>query len=160
LSFHLNYLARIEHGGGKLSKLKIRVRFDYEGKSRRKKLINVNNSLEKAEELRQQKAAFMRNIPIQGLEIIEIDMSQEAYTIRDEIEGQNISYAPMLVTVIADSIDAIIKFPMDEAFRTIEIIEPELLSVSRMELERAFCQVNFELLNYKQQLERKRDYRK
>ncbi|MDR1616796.1 MAG: hypothetical protein LBR98_07280 [Syntrophomonadaceae bacterium] len=142
-----------------MSKLKIKVRFDYEGKSKRKKLINVNNSLEKAEELRQQKAAFMRNIPIQGIEILEIDMSQEAYTIRDEIEGQNVSYAPMFVTVMADSVDAVIKFPMDEAFRTIEIIEPELLSVSRTELERVFCRINTELLNYRQQLERKRDWK-
>jgi hypothetical protein len=46
---------------------------------------------------------------------------------------------------------------MKEEFRTIEILEPEQIELSRIEMERLLLRINDELINYRDYLERKID---
>jgi len=141
-----------------LAKLKLKVRFDFSGKSRSKGLLwGSKNGEELAEEIRQHKVSLVRNVPIQGIHIEEVDMSQEVYTIIDEITGRAVWYAPVYIVFIADSIEDAIKFTMKEEFRTVEVIEPQELSVPKIDIERLLFRISEELINYKNYLERKID---
>ena len=57
----------------------------------------------------------------------------------------------------ADSLEDVLRFIMKEEFRTIEIIQPEQLELSRIELERLLLRINDQLINYRDYLERKID---
>ncbi len=140
-----------------MSRLKFRIRYDYEGRSKSGWHFGKKSCLEAAEDNRQKKVALMRNIPNQGIIIDEIEMGSEVYTIFDEYEETSISFAPVTFTLQADSLDSIIKYVMKEEFRTIEIIEPSEVSLSKLDLERLMRRVNEELLTYKHFMQRKRD---
>lgn len=140
-----------------MGKLRLRVRFDYAGKGKSGKLFGGKNSTEQAEAVRQQKASLNRNVPIQGIQIEDIDMSQEVYTIYDEIHDKMISYAPVILTFCADSVEDAIRFTMKDEFRTVELLEPEDITLTRLEMERLLIRVSEELINYRQLMERKAD---
>ncbi len=140
-----------------MGKLKLRVRFDYAGKGKSGKLFGGKSSAEMAEAIRQQKATLCRNVPIQGISIEDIDMSQEVYTIYEDVSEKGLSFAPVVITFSANSIEDAVRFTMKEEFRKIEAIEPEELVLNRLDMERLFIKVNDELANYRQALERKMD---
>lgn len=137
--------------------LKLRVRFDYIGRRSGKKLFGNKSSEQMAEEIRQHKVSQIRNVPVQGIQIDDIDMSQEIYSVIDEITGRRICYAPVIIMFSADTLEDVLRFIMKEEFRTIEIIQPEQIELSRIELERLLLRVNDELINYRDYLERKID---
>jgi hypothetical protein len=139
-----------------LAKLKIRIRFDYTGRGRvGKSLFGGKSNEELSEEVRQHKVALIRNVPVQGIHIDEIDMSQEVYTVFDEITGKAVSYAPVFICFTADSLEDALKFTMKEEFRTIEVLEPKEITLSSIELERIFLRASEELVNYRDYLEKK-----
>lgn len=141
-----------------MDKLRMRVRFDFVGRERGGRLFFASkNGEQAAEEVRQHKASLIRNIPIQGIIIEEIDMAQEVYSVYDDITGKAITYAPIIIIFAADSIEDAIKFTMKEEFRTIEIIEPEVLELGKMEIERIMLKVNEELTNFKVYVQRRLD---
>lgn len=135
----------------------MKVRFDYKGKSRQGKLFGSKSGEQVAEELRQHKVSLVRNVPIQGIYIEDIDMSQEVYTVFDEVTGKMVNYAPVFITFQADSMEDAVKFTMKEEFRTVEVLEPENLTLSSLEMERLLLKVSEELTNYRLYLERKLD---
>ncbi len=137
--------------------LRLRVRFDYLGRVREKKLFGNKGSEELAEEIRQHKVSQIRNVPLQGIHIEDIDMSQEIYSVIDEITGRRLCYAPVIITFTADTLEDVVRFIMKEEFRTIEILQPEQMEISRIELERLLLRINDELINYRDYLERKID---
>ncbi|MBO8159530.1 hypothetical protein [Thermosyntropha sp.] len=138
-------------------KIKIRVRFDFLGKAKQGKLFGGKTSEQVAEEIRQNKVLLMRNVPVQGITIEDIDMSQEVYSVHDEFTGKILAYAPVIVTFYADSLEDVIKFTMKEEFRTIEVLEPEEMVLSKLEMGRILLRISEELANYKVYLERKID---
>lgn len=140
-----------------MGKLRLRVRFDYAGKGKTGKLFGGKSSAELAESIRQQKATLCRNVPIQGICIEDIDMSQEVYTIYEDVSEKALSYAPVIITFSASTIEDAVRFTMKEEFRKIEVIEPEEITLNRLDMERLFIKVNEELVNYRQLLERKMD---
>lgn len=141
-----------------MGKLKMRVRFDFVGRERGGKLFfGSKNGEQAAEEIRQHKASLIRNIPIQGIIIEEIDMAQEIYQVYDDINGKAITFAPLIISFTADTIEDALKFTMKEEFRTIEILEPEMIELGKMEIERILLKVNEELTNYKNYVQRKID---
>jgi len=140
-----------------LYELRLRVRFDYVGKGKTGKLFRNKGSEQLAEEIRQHKVSQIRNVPLQGITIEDIDMSQEVYSVIDEITGRRICYAPVIITFSADTLEDVTRFIMKEEFRTIEILQPEQLEFSRIELERLLLRINDELINYRDYLERKID---
>ena len=151
-------MAVIILGGDQMGKLRLRVRFDYEGKGKKGKFFSSRNSMEYAEELRQKKMNLMRNIPAQGIDIEEVEASQEVYDVFDEVEEKRVSFAPVAITFSADSLENAVRFIMKEEFRKVDFLEPDEISISGLELERLFMRINEEMLSYKAFLERKRDY--
>lgn len=140
-----------------MGQLRLRVRFDYAGRGKSNRLFGGKNSVEQAEAVRQQKVALCRNVPIQGIQVEDIDMSQEVYTLYDELTDKTISYAPVILTFSADSVEDAIRFAMKEEFRKVELLEPDEISLTRLEMERLLIRVNEELIAYKQYIERKAD---
>ncbi|MDD2620875.1 MAG: hypothetical protein PHC92_09440 [Syntrophomonadaceae bacterium] len=137
--------------------VRMRVRFDYVGKAKASKLWGSKSGELVAEELRQHKASLIRNVPIQGIQIEELDMSQEVYSIYDDIMGKSIYYAPVTICFAASTLEDAIKFTMKEEFRTIELLEPQEIVLSKSEIEKLTLKVNEELMEYREYLGKKID---
>lgn len=135
----------------------MRVRFDFVGRGKQGKLFGGKSSEQLAEEVRQHKVTLIRNVPIQGIYIDDIDMSQEIYMVQDDITGKMLAYAPVSIVFYADSLEDAVKFTMKEEFRKVEVLEPEEVNLSKFEVERLLLRVSEELVNYKGYLERKLD---
>jgi len=141
-----------------VARLRFKVRFDFAAESKPGKLFFGNkNTVEQAEEVRQHKVTLLRNIPVQGINIEDIDMGHEIYSIIDDYTNKVTYYAPVAIFFTADSLENAVKFTMKEEFRTIEIIDPDEIKLSQMETVRLIQNVNEEMLNYKQILERRMD---
>ncbi|NLP23029.1 MAG: hypothetical protein GX382_00660 [Syntrophomonadaceae bacterium] len=140
-----------------MTKIRMKVRFDYLGKTRQGKFFGGKNGVQVAEEIRQHKVSLVRNVPIQGIFIEDIDMSQEVYTVLDEVTGKMTAFAPVTITYLADTLEDAVKFAMKEEFRTVEVLEPEDLTLTRLDIERLLMKVCDEMHNYRSYLERKLD---
>lgn len=141
-----------------MAKLKMRVRFDYAGKAKSGKIFFGGKNIEQiAEEVRQHKVALIRNVPLQGIQIEDIDMSIEIYSIYDEITGKPVAYAPVQISFYADTIEDVVKFIINEEFRTIQMLEPNEMVLTSIEVERLLFKVGEEFNSYKDYLERKID---
>ncbi|MGI5922178.1 MAG: hypothetical protein ACOX6I_10630 [Syntrophomonadaceae bacterium] len=140
-----------------MEKLRMRVRFDYIGKAKSSRLWGNKNVAQIAEEIRQQKMAFIRNVPIQGIHVEDVDMSADVYTLVDEITGKPVAYAPVTIIFSADTLEDAIQFTMNEEFKTVQVLEPEEISLSRVDIERMLFKVGKEVNAFKDYLERKMD---
>jgi hypothetical protein len=138
------------------SRIRVKIRLDYKGIHKRGKLFfGGKNTDEVAEEMREQQVSVLRNIPLQGITIEEVDMSGDVYTIFDEIVNSQVAFAPVVLTVSADSLEDLVKFIAREEFRKIEVIEPDNITLGRIDLERMLFKVSEELRGYRIILERK-----
>lgn len=136
--------------------LRLKVRFDYRGVAKSKGLFFGGKNVEQvAEEVREHKAALLRNVPVQGIYIEDIDTSSEVYTVMDEATGGLVAYAPVLVTIKAEVIEDVVRFIMRDEFRKVEVLEPDQVILSRVDVERFLFRMNEELRSYRQILERK-----
>ncbi len=140
-----------------MTKIRMRVRFDFVGRGKSNKLFRGKNCVELAEQIREHKVSLIRNVPMQGIEIEDIDVSQEVYTICDEITNNISAYAPITICLSADSLEDAVRFTMKEEFRRVEILDPESITLSKLEIERLLLKVSAELLSYKDYLKRKLD---
>ena len=61
-----------------------------------------------AEEVREQRATLLRNIPIQGVRIEDINTNGEVYVLTDETSGDEVAYAPVEFVLEADTIEDVI----------------------------------------------------
>lgn len=140
------------------SQLKLKVRFDYRGTAKRGRVLKSGHSeSQAAEAIREQKANYLRNVPIQGIHIEDIDMSMEVYTVFDDILNEKAGFAPLTIVVAADSIDDALRFMIKEEFRKVEVLEPADFYLSRLDIERLFFSVNDEIKTYRAYLQRKMD---
>ncbi|NMA52867.1 MAG: hypothetical protein GX949_07685, partial [Peptococcaceae bacterium] len=88
-----------------------KVRLDFKSNGKPGRLLFGGKTSEKtAEELREQQMAIFRNVPIQGIQIMDIDISTDIYTMYDELENTDAAYAPMVLTVKADNLECIVRF--------------------------------------------------
>ena len=140
-----------------MSEIKIKLRFDYPGVTKSGKLFGNKNLEQMADDTRQHKVSMMRNVPIQGIRIEDIDMSQDIYALIDDITGKKIAYAPVVLTFFADSIEDAIKFVVKEEFRTVEIIEPDDLHLTKSDMEKLLFRISMELTEYRDHLLRRMD---
>lgn len=123
--------------------LRVKVRFDFPGMTKTGRFFfGGKPSEELAEENRQQKANYWRNIPVQGICIEEVNAELPLYSFFDEKTGETTAYAPLEVTLHADCIEDIVGFIMRDEFRKIEILEPDHINVSRLDAERLFFRMN------------------
>jgi hypothetical protein len=124
------------------SQLKAKIRLDYKGESKPTKfLFGGKNVEEVAEETREQKVAMLRNVPV--------------YVVQDDLSGNPVAYAPVQITVSADSIEDLGRFIVAEEFRKIEILDPEQVLFTRQDIERLLFKLSQDIKNHTGQLERK-----
>jgi hypothetical protein len=137
-------------------KLRLKVRFDYRGEGKSGRVFWRNKEGEQvAEEIREQKAILLRNIPIQGVQILEINTNGEIYTVRDDGSGRDVAFAPIEFIVEADTIEDVLSFLLREEFRKIEVLHPAEFTLDRHEIERIIYKMNEELRTYRLYLEKR-----
>lgn len=103
--------------------------------------------------------AVLRNIPIQGITIVDIDIGTEVYSYYDEIANTESAYAPVILDVAADSVEDLLKLVAREDFRKIDIISPPAINMERFEVEKLLFRVAEEIKNFRSLMERKYNLR-
>ncbi|HPU35944.1 MAG TPA: hypothetical protein PL078_03300 [Bacillota bacterium] len=137
-----------------------KVRLDFKGDSKPGRLLFGGKPSDKAaEEAREQQVAIFKNVPLHGVEIMDIDLSTEVYTVSDELTGTTTAYAPLILTIQADSLENIIRFIAREDFRKVEILDPAYVTLSHYEIERLLFKVYEETKEYRTRLEKKYNLR-
>jgi hypothetical protein len=138
------------------SDIRVKVRLDFKGSSKPGRVLFGGKPTEKvAEELREHQAAFLRNVPLQGVRIEDLDLSMEVYTVVDEVENREVAYAPIGLVVRADSLEDLLMFVARDEFRKIEILEPTEIVMNRFDVERLLFGMNREIVKYRDNLEKK-----
>ncbi len=136
--------------------IKAKIRLDYKGFQKPGKFFFGGKDTEEvADETRTQQVGILRNVPLQGITIEEVDMSGDIYTVLDDINSVEVAYAPVILTLTADSLEDIVRFIAKEEFRRIEIIEPDNMALTKTDIERIFFKMSEEFQGYRQVLERK-----
>jgi len=140
--------------------LRVKIRLDFKGQAKPGRFLFGGKQVDKAaEEAREHQVALLRNVPVQGVYIEDIDMSIDVYTVWDDLANAEVAYAPVVLTLVADNIEDVLKFIAREEFRKIDVQEPGRIVLSRNELERLLFKINGEIKNYLVQLERKYNLR-
>jgi hypothetical protein len=142
---------------GKCEKrLRVRARFDYRGEGKQGRVFARGKEGEQvAEEIREQKAIVLRNMPVQGVSIEEINTDIEIYSLRDEITNRDVAYAPIEFILETDSIEDLIPFLLRDEFRKIEVLAPSEIVLDRHDIERIIYRISEEMRNYQLYLERR-----
>jgi hypothetical protein len=132
------------------SPIRAKIRFDFRGDAGRQSSLfgslpfGKNKPEEVAENIRQRRVAMLKNLPWQGVSLEEIQADQEIYTIPEAEQGERLAYAPVELTVRADSLEDLLPFILREEFRKIKIIEPEEMVFSNFDMERAIYKMGQE----------------
>ncbi len=138
------------------SELTVKIRLDFKGQPRPGRFLLGGKPVDKvAEEIREQQVAMFRNVPVQGVQIEDIEMSTEVYTVWDELSGSDVAFAPVILTVRAENMVDLLRFIAREEFRKIEVVEPGHLYLTKYDLERLLFRMHEEFRNYSNRLERK-----
>ncbi len=134
----------------------MKVRFDYRGEGKQGRLFSRwKEGEEVAEEIREQRATLLRNIPIQGVKIENINTNGEVYVVYDETSGREIAYAPVEFVLEADTIEDVIPFLLRDEFRKVEVLSPAQISLDKHQVERIIYKMNEELRTYRLYLEKR-----
>lgn len=143
-------------GTGDREGILVKVRLDFKGTGKPGRFLFGGKATDKAaEEAREQQVAIFRNVPLQGIHIIDIDVSTEVYTVYDEITNSDTAYAPLVLTIKADGLENVIRFITREDFRKIEILDPASISLGHNDIERLLFRVHEEMKEFRSRLERK-----
>lgn len=137
-------------------RMRLKARFDYRGEEKQGRLFMRGKEGEQvAEEIREQKAILLRNMPIQGVRIEEINTDIEIYTVREENEKRDAAYAPIEFIMETDTIEDLIPLLLKEEFRKIEVVGPNEIVLGKHDVERIIYRINEEMRNYQLFLERR-----
>lgn len=134
----------------------VKIRLDFKGTTKSGRFLFGGKNVDKAaEEYREQQLAVFRNVPMQGIQILDLDVSTEVYTVYDEITNSDVAYAPLVLTLKADSLENLIRFIAREDFRKIEVLDPASITLSHNEIERLLFRIFEEMKDFRLWLERK-----
>lgn len=140
--------------------IRVKIRLDFKGTGKQSKFFFGSKSIEKlAEEAREHNVSVFRNIPLQGIKIIDIDMGTDVYTVYDDVNNTESAFAPVILDVVADSVEDILKLIAREDFRKIEVTSPAMINLNKFDVERLLFRVAEEFKSYRQYLERKYNLR-
>jgi len=143
-------------GIGDRNGILVKIRLDFKGTGKPGRFLFGGKNVDKAaEESREQQLAVFRNVPMQGIQIIDIDVSTEVYTVYDDIANNEVAYAPLVLTIKADSLENIIRFITREDFRKIEVLDPASITLSHNDIERLLFRFYEEMKEFRYWLERK-----
>ncbi|AFQ43108.1 MULTISPECIES: hypothetical protein [Desulfosporosinus] len=120
--------------------IRVRIRVDFRGESKTGRFFFGGKSKELvAETMREQQVALLRNVPLQGIIIEDIDLSLDIYTVAEENGRRHhdeVAYAPIILTLRVENIDDLLPFLVKPEFRKIEFLSPENISLHRLDMER------------------------
>ena len=88
--------------------IRVRIRVDFRGESKNGRFFFGGKSKElMAETMREQQVALLRNVPLQGIMIEDVDLSLDVYTVTEETSRRNqeVAYAPIVLTLRIENID-------------------------------------------------------
>ncbi|TEB11835.1 hypothetical protein [Pelotomaculum propionicicum] len=143
-------------GTGDRDGVLLKVRLDFKGTGKPGRFLFGGKPTDRlAEEAREQQAAVFRNVPIQGIQIMDIDASADVYTVYDDLANNDTAYAPLVLTVKADSLENVVRFIARDDFRKIEILDPAFLTLNHSDIERLLFKVYEEMKEFRQKLEKK-----
>jgi hypothetical protein len=145
---------KIVDGQFKETSLRVRIRLDFKSEVKTKFFGN-KNPIKAAEDVREQQVALIRNVPFQGVKVEDIDLGMEIYVVFDDTTGEDVAYAPVFITLEADSFEDIVRFIMKDEFRKIEILEPQEVYLTKQEAERLLYKMNTELRSYRNAIDKK-----
>lgn len=147
-------MLRAKHGDEWVSapiRAQIRLDFHHQGKSRG--LFFRRRPEEFAQEERERQVAILQNVPFQGITLEKIDAERDVYVIASPYGDSDVAYAPVEMTVCADSIEDLIAFTLREEMRKIKILEPEEMVFSNYDVERALFRMSEEYRDDMEEME-------
>lgn len=119
--------------------IRVRIRLDYHGESRSGRFFFGGKTKEQiAETMREQQVALLRNVPLQGILIEDVDLSLDVYAV-NQAEGRRtheVAYAPIILTLRIENLDDLLPLLIRPEFRKIEFLSPENITFHRLEIER------------------------
>lgn len=125
--------------------IRVKIRLDYRGEGKSSRFIfGSRRGDEIIEQIREQEVALLRNVPMQGLFLEDIDLSIDPYTV-SEYDGRRkreVTYAPVIITLRLENIDDLLPLVTKPEFRKIEFLSPENLNIHRLDIERLFFRVS------------------
>ncbi len=125
--------------------VKAKIRFDYKAEPKGRRFLWQHHDLqETARELRTQRASLLKNLPFQGLHVTELDLEQDVYLVADAQSQREVAYAPVEMTVEAESLEDLMQLTLCEEFRKIKVVEPSELRLSTVDVERLLFRVTSE----------------
>jgi len=119
--------------------IRVRIRVDFRGESKSGRFFFGGKSKElMAETMREQQVALLRNVPLQGIIIEDVDLSLDVYGVTEESGRRNheVAYAPIILTLRIENIDDLLPLLIKPEFRKIEFLSPENISLHRLDMER------------------------
>lgn len=125
--------------------VRVKIRLDFKGEGKSGRFLFGGKSREEiAEQVREQQVALLRNVPLQGVFIEEIDLSLDLYIVgeSDGRKSRDVAYAPVLLTLRLENIDDLLPFVLKTEFRKIEFLSPENLTLHRLDVERLFFRMS------------------
>ncbi|NLM22020.1 MAG: hypothetical protein GX207_09810 [Peptococcaceae bacterium] len=135
-------------------KLRFKVRLDFRAEEKSGRFLFGGKSSEAmAEEVREQQASLLKNVPIQGITFEEIDTSMDIYLVNegDQRRKKEVAYAPLIVTLVADNIEDVFPLLFRPEFKKIEVLGPENINLDGLELERMLYSI---FKKYREQMAR------
>ena len=136
--------------------IKLKVRCDYRGSIKPSRFpFSSKNTERAAEEAREQQITLLRNVPMQGLQVEDVDLSFPIYHLFDDQLGLEVAFAPAEIIVKADSLEEVLPFIIREEFRKVDVLEPEGFSLSGYQLERLLFRLNSQVRSLIHTLQRR-----
>ena len=128
-----------------MDKLLLRIRLDFRAEEKSARFLfggKTNEAM--AETVREQQLNLLKNIPLQGVSFQDFDSSMDVYLMTDETDrrSRTVAYAPLVITLRADNIEDVLPFVLRPEFRKIEILGPENLYLSKLEMERLMFSIS------------------
>ncbi|WP_088189529.1 hypothetical protein [Desulfosporosinus sp. FKA] len=119
--------------------VRVRIRLDFRGEAQSGRFFFGSKSKEQvAEATREQQVAVLRNVPLQGIMIEDVDLSLDVYTVTEGSgrRTQETAFAPIILTLRVEDLDDLLPLLIKPEFRKIEFLSPESISLHRLDMER------------------------
>ena len=138
--------------------IRVKIRLDFKGEGKSGRFLFGGKSREEiAEQVREQEVALLRNVPLQGIFLEEIDLSMDLYIVSesDGRKKREVAYAPVILTLRLENLDELLPLVLKPEFRRIEFLSPETLSIHRLDVERLFFRLSQSLQDEIKKVEQK-----
>lgn len=120
-------------------KLRLQVRLDFRAEEKSGRFFFGGKTSEAmAETLREQQMGLIKNVPLQGLTFEHFDASMDIYLVEegDQRRKREAAFAPLVITLKADSIEDVFPLLLRPEFKKIEVLGPDNIKITKVELER------------------------